>query len=175
MKAIETTYNGYLFRSRLEARYAVFFDSVGLKWEYEKEGYDLDGKFYLPDFLIHYDPKDYNKVFWLEIKGEHPTLKEIDLCVRLSESTSQSVFIAYGLPGENQIYLIYNASQQGYGPANYELWNDFPLTTILLPLVSTPLVDQTLRLSEVEHAALSAKQARFEHGQIGAPGNWRKQ
>lgn len=41
IKAIETSYKGYRFRSRLEARWAVFFDELGIKWEYEKEGYDL--------------------------------------------------------------------------------------------------------------------------------------
>ena len=43
IKSIDTEYNGYKFRSRIEARWAVFFDAVGLKYEYEKEGYDLDG------------------------------------------------------------------------------------------------------------------------------------
>ena len=54
MKAIQTEYKGYLFRSRLEARWAVFFDACGVRWEYEPEGYDLgDGIYYLPDFLLH--------------------------------------------------------------------------------------------------------------------------
>ena len=39
MKAIQTEYKGYLFRSRLEARWAVFFDACGVDWEYEPEGY----------------------------------------------------------------------------------------------------------------------------------------
>ena len=43
LKAIDTPYQGHLFRSRLEARWAVFFDALGLEWEYESEGYDLDG------------------------------------------------------------------------------------------------------------------------------------
>ena len=53
MKAIETRYKGYRFRSRLEARWAVFFDAVGIEWEYELEGFDL-GEFgyYLPDFWL---------------------------------------------------------------------------------------------------------------------------
>jgi hypothetical protein len=41
IKVIETAYKGYRFRSRLEARWAVFFDAMGLKWEYEPEGFDL--------------------------------------------------------------------------------------------------------------------------------------
>ena len=54
IKAIETRYKGYRFRSRLEARWAVFFDALGLEWEYEPEGYELsDGSWYLPDFRIN--------------------------------------------------------------------------------------------------------------------------
>ena len=54
IKAIETVYKGYRFRSRLEARWAVFFDACSVKWEYEPEGYDLgNGLCYLPDFLLH--------------------------------------------------------------------------------------------------------------------------
>lgn len=53
MKAIETSYDGYLFRSRLEARWAVFFNKLGIKYEYEKEGYFLgNGVKYLPDFWL---------------------------------------------------------------------------------------------------------------------------
>lgn len=53
IKAIETIYNGYRFRSRLEARWAVFFDALGVKYEYEPEGFELpSGKRYLPDFKI---------------------------------------------------------------------------------------------------------------------------
>lgn len=38
-QAIDTRYRGYLFRSRLEARWAVYFDAIGLRWEYEREGF----------------------------------------------------------------------------------------------------------------------------------------
>lgn len=50
---IETHYKGYRFRSRLEARWAVFFDAVGVRFEYEQQGFKLnDGTFYLPDFYL---------------------------------------------------------------------------------------------------------------------------
>lgn len=53
IKAIETEYNGYKFRSRLEARWAVFFDALGVEYEYEPEGFELhSGKWYLPDFRL---------------------------------------------------------------------------------------------------------------------------
>ena len=53
IKAIETEYNGYKFRSRLEARWAVFFDVGKIRYEYEPEGFVLpDGTHYLPDFYL---------------------------------------------------------------------------------------------------------------------------
>lgn len=52
IKAIETRYKGYRFRSRLEARWAVFFDAMGIRWEYEPEGYTDGTSSYLPDFLL---------------------------------------------------------------------------------------------------------------------------
>ena len=53
IKAIQTQYNGYLFRSRLEARWAVFFDAAGIEYQYEPEGYEDEfGNRYLPDFYL---------------------------------------------------------------------------------------------------------------------------
>lgn len=53
IKPIETAYKGYRFRSRLEARWAVFFESLGIRWSYETQGFQLpDGSAYLPDFYL---------------------------------------------------------------------------------------------------------------------------
>jgi hypothetical protein len=53
VRPIETFYNGYRFRSRLEARWAVFFDNAFIEYQYEPEGYVLDdGSCYLPDFYL---------------------------------------------------------------------------------------------------------------------------
>jgi hypothetical protein len=53
IQPIETVYKGYKFRSRLEARWAVFFDSIQIEYEYEKEGFDLGkGHWFLPDFYL---------------------------------------------------------------------------------------------------------------------------
>ena len=43
-----TKYKGRLYRSRLEARWAAFFDL--LQWDYEYEPFDLNG--WSPDFII---------------------------------------------------------------------------------------------------------------------------
>lgn len=48
--AIPTRYAGVQFRSRLEAKWAAFFDLHGWPWEYEP--FDLNG--YIPDFLLQF-------------------------------------------------------------------------------------------------------------------------
>lgn len=52
IKAIETHYAGYRFRSRLEARWAVALTHLGYDWEYEAEGFETSAGWYLPDFRI---------------------------------------------------------------------------------------------------------------------------
>lgn len=92
IKAITTTYKGYRFRSRLEARWAVFYDALGVKWEYEKEGYDLgEGNLYLPDFYLP-DLK-----LWIEIKPCDPSDREFELAELLADQSGMPVYI-FGMP-----------------------------------------------------------------------------
>ena len=73
MQAIQTEYNGYKFRSRLEARWAVFFDMLKVRYQYEPEGYVLeDGKKYLPDFYLN----DFDT--YVEIKSDPMMLTDYD-------------------------------------------------------------------------------------------------
>jgi len=69
--AIQTQYNGVLFRSRLEARWAVFFDTLPIKYSYEPQGYSLPSGNYLPDFYIPNQPrfKHKNNGLFVEVKG----------------------------------------------------------------------------------------------------------
>jgi hypothetical protein len=67
LKPIETKYKGYKFRSRLEARWSVFFEEMGLDWSYEVEGFQLpSGAWYLPDFFIK--SRDKCMDYWYEVK-----------------------------------------------------------------------------------------------------------
>lgn len=63
VKPIPTWYQGVCFRSRLEARWAVFFDHLGIRWLYEPQGFDIDGRAYLPDFALLLW-----KTLWAEVK-----------------------------------------------------------------------------------------------------------
>lgn len=66
-QAIETRYAGCKFRSRLEARWAVFFDHMGIGWEYEPQGFVINDRPYLPDFLLDCGT-------WIEVKGAEEQL-----------------------------------------------------------------------------------------------------
>lgn len=89
-KVIETVYNGYRFRSRLEARWATFFDTLGIKYEYEKEGFDLEGTWYLPDFWLS------ERNIWVEIKGQEPTEEEQHKAEKLAHYTDKATYIISG-------------------------------------------------------------------------------
>lgn len=88
IKPIETVYNGYRFRSRLEARWAVLFDAAKIQYEYEPEGMEdeIFGKRYLPDFYLpEYDA-------FVEIKAKRPgalqeIIKAVDVCCYAKRQT----------------------------------------------------------------------------------------
>lgn len=114
IKPIETFYKGYRFRSRLEARWAVFFDACGVKWEYEPEGYKLpNGQLYLPDFLLH----DVNGLpdgdLYVEVKGRmtQEDASKIYSFSGLNErqdavKIENPILIVAGIPDGNCIYDI---------------------------------------------------------------------
>lgn len=68
IRAIETAYDGRLFRSRAEARWAAFFKALGLVYEYEPEGVELSGRRYLPDFRLRLKNDGRLLSLWLEVK-----------------------------------------------------------------------------------------------------------
>lgn len=81
IQAIETRYAGHHFRSRLEARWAVFFNTLDIRWQYEPQGYTVGPTKtpYLPDFLL----PDL-KVF-VEVKGD-PERLDLNLLAELTHS-----------------------------------------------------------------------------------------
>lgn len=54
VRSIPTVHRGRRFRSRLEARWSVFLEAIGIRFEYEYEGFEdtVDGQCYLPDFNL---------------------------------------------------------------------------------------------------------------------------
>lgn len=166
---IETVYDGYRFRSRLEARWAVFFNALGIKYEYEKEGYDLgEAGWYLPDFWLSYPDLDWIDIHqWVEIKPlDFPTqLDECEKkCLALS-SVNWEVILAQGNPWPGE----YRISWFSHGQRTHvNHWLGFPgldgeKRLPLFPVPQGQAWDVTYPWFQV--AYLAARQARFEHGE----------
>ena len=106
-RSIQTYYKGYYFRSRLEARYAVFLDYLGIRWKYETEGYIIEknefsetfghvGEAYLPDFFLP------DLHIYLEIKPEGPT-GHSNFSEDVNKALAFGAYVCQGLPEENDI------------------------------------------------------------------------
>ena len=118
IRAIETRYKGYRFRSRLEARWAVFFDSLSIDWIYEPEGFDLgQGLWYLPDFWLP------QQRFWIEIKPKYPFGIDKIKIDKLAEQVNDGdqVFALYGpIPIPTEIRADWKDINGSY----YTKWDD---------------------------------------------------
>ena len=113
MKVIETEYKGYLFRSRLEARWAVFFDVCGIRWEYEPEGIILsDGSWYLPDFYLP-DFHCYFEVKRNSAKGTDEGEKAIWKISNGQWTDDWAGIIAFGDPMNDDLYIFCQESNDG--------------------------------------------------------------
>jgi hypothetical protein len=123
LQTIETQYMGYRFRSRLEARYAVLFDALGMAYEYEKEGYDLGhAGYYLPDFWLP-QPQA-----WVEIKGDEPSASDRAKIDALARGTRHPVWTLVGMPGADwghpcvSVFQPLDDPEGRYGPSMTREW-----------------------------------------------------
>lgn len=189
IRAIETVYDGYRFRSRLEARWAVFFNALGIPYEYEKEGYDLSGYkllgddpdskspkrlgWYLPDFWLPIQK------CWIEIKGRCPIDIEKATASCLAQMTGRRAFVQFApvpFPHPGAVN-----SDAALGPGGWRYWwCECPVCSYLgLAIEGHPerlacdcsLGDLNGRLRpsydapRILAAYAAARQARFEHGE----------
>ena len=160
-RAIQTRYKGYHFRSRLEARYAVFFDALGIKWEYEKQGFDLRGIGpYLPDFWI--PSPHFEGCFWVEIKGEIATngwtmTEPEEKLEQLSSQTLESSILFVGIPDYDETQVARFDYCGICGPSWDRQLGIHEVLADLLAIIPSA--------SEIETACDAAKSARFEFGE----------
>jgi hypothetical protein len=177
IKAIETRYKGYRFRSRLEARWAVFFDALGLSWEYEPEGFETDAGWYLPDFKVQH-------LGWFEVKPLGGVSKPHDIQRWRSFAFRVGrLHILEGVP-DSKLYSAYgNWHGHHITEENWkdyciteETWKDYCITeetwcfkTWTLdqktPRVFTFAYDDDAFYDAPFHAINAARSARFEHGE----------
>lgn len=88
---IETLYKGIHFRSRLEARWAMFMDLIGVPWQYEPDAFIVGpGKGYLPDYYLP------TMDAYLEIKPRDPSEEESQKARSLAVESGKNVFLLFG-------------------------------------------------------------------------------
>jgi len=187
--AIETRYAGCRFRSRLEARWAVFFDMLRIKWEYEPEGFSIprrDGTTaaYLPDF---WSP---SLGCYVEVKGDESRL-DVGLLEDAAQSLGYPLLLLGPIPNPLDRYdfgwTLFERSS--YGEANYDRvgvgpyccanvlvrygWYQPGCERWLDPVLVEDWEDSPgalgLPTPEVLIAYRAARSARFEHGEFGPP------
>lgn len=156
MKAIETSYAGRRFRSRLEARWAVFFDRAGIDWQYEPEGYDNKKGFrYLPDFYL---PKVEEGVFF-EVKGDEPTSEYL---VRVTLLLPKAVVFAVGdVPGKTSLWSEDKAGSIWHFDGFLFDGGSRHCDAVFLDGSSSDYKEEYL----FPDAVRAARSARFEHGE----------
>lgn len=180
IKAIETIYNGYRFRSRLEARWAVFFDALRIPYEYEPEGFDLgDTCWYLPDFWL---PRQES---WYEVKPSWMGQDSKD-ALKASELAFQSghdVYVSCGSEfhplGMNEYYELVGQEIRVYTPQRGESgdslrqWvycsreDQYFLDNHPCPCGGPTYEDHVNTWAGIIDAYKVARSARFEHGERG--------
>ncbi len=134
--AIDTIYNGYNFRSRLEARWAVFFNALDIRYQYEPEGFKLprvlesraktcaqvrsEFIYYLPDFRLP------QQDCWVEIKGTEPTNEESEKAHTLVKASGKNVYTFWGeMPFVQAGSLIDNGSDSAFVDSNDGFWDNY--------------------------------------------------
>ncbi len=102
IKAIPTEYADRVFRSRTEARWALFFDILRIKWEYEKEAFDLGPGLgsYLPDYWLP------QVNMWAEVKPKEFSELELRKVKRLAGLTDFSCILLDGIPDARNYWTV---------------------------------------------------------------------
>lgn len=180
IKAIQTFFDGYRFRSRLEARWAVFFKTLNIRYTYESEGYDLGGVWYLPDFYL----PDYD--YWIEVKpveinrGSRDWAKVRSLAGYLGKIVYVAIgdcwFPYNGNPGHGEIANYHMPIRPDGSAASHHWWIDCGNCHRLSLVVFghsnyCECRDQGAPINwsnspRLINAYKTARAARFEHGEI---------
>jgi hypothetical protein len=142
IRAIQTFYDGFRFRSRTEARFAVMWKALGWRYQFELDGFALEQGPFLPDFYLT------DSAVFVEVKGVMPSDREVRLCTSLADSHDCTVFLAVGQPE-------HDAAVYRFPP--HEDYLISTLRTELGSLGASP--------DEIDRGILCARSAQFEYGQ----------
>jgi len=164
---IETRYAGHRFRSRTEARWAVFFDVVGIRYQYEANGFVVRSGAYLPDFWLP------ELRLFFEVKGEDPTDEERQKCRDLTEASECDMILAPGPP--EPVFKLLWFDRDGEHDGRFVIQRDFYIDFgfwLIGDSEEAFRIGPTMRLGDVPHGPVSigalatayeeAASARFE-------------
>ncbi len=184
IKPIETFYRHYRFRSRAEARWAVFFDALGIPFIYEPEGFEFDdGTLYLPDFYLptmktFFEVKgimsdaDYHKISSLGKSGYPVAVGYSDMTFQSPANYLEETFaldekeyscLAKCQKCGNYYFIGYSGSFECLCCGHY----DGDSTMIVHAYGNDPFDYYDCYDYKVRIAFTEARQARFEHGESG--------
>lgn len=148
---LSTSYRGSRMRSRLEVRWAVMIDQLGITWEYEPTKFSLPSGVYVPDFALSW-PAGYR--LWLEVKPSLNVLRPVDWA-RWDEfqSPGRRLLLAIGPPHAHALpYAVPTAVERGDGVLLLPGGPQYSMTADGAPFDTKPLRD----------AAAAARAARFK-------------
>lgn len=150
MIARETIYNGVLYRSRLEARWAIFFDVIGIPFHYEPKQFMTSEGFYLPDFYLP------SLRMWVEIKPatQHgPTPEEILKMRDVADTEGRVGFIFCGFPDSKNGWINYVIFVPGMRPVSDSMTWRHSIEGIdldlLVPVALVTVASRESRLHEI--------------------------
>lgn len=164
----DTFYKGNYFRSRLETRWAVYFDLLGVKYEYEPQGFEFNNKYsYLPDFKLT------NSELYIEVKNENAMYINNYRLVDGTEKAYRYQKIGEQFAQEGILYVIFFGTPYDYVNDGFRKWwtyqgprenvtfvnNHEMLCSLAVSNIASGLLDPCFK----KEAELAAK-IRFEHG-----------
>jgi hypothetical protein len=143
---METIYKGHRFRSQLEARWAVFLDELGIKYEYiinEK------ADFWLPQVKM-----------WAKVKSEDLSIDERLKTSELSRLSGHPVLLLVGAP-EDKPYFAIEPDEQVDGEYCLTMYHNYPLEEGRF--YSNPGGEEDSHFEDTAEAAKAARSARLDH------------
>lgn len=92
IKSHPVFYDGYLMRSKLEAKWSIVMGELGITYLYEYQSFETSLGKYLPDFFL----PDFDT--WVEIKPISPSSVEQQKIIDVAVLTNKICFLLSGFP-----------------------------------------------------------------------------
>lgn len=151
--ALETLHQGVRYRSRLEARWAVFFDALAIRHEYEPQGYRTSYGNYLPDFWLP------QFAAFAEVKPVGLSREQKGKCAEVAHGTGQPFVLLVGQPDNAWYELVRSDGSTDY----VDLWQSVYRGRLWVAYMGgdRPAVDALEPHHPLAVAIAAARSARF--------------